>query len=699
MIRIAQQVSRAIRILRGNRDESARASHLVVEKDLLMTYESAFFDQAEREKCSQSTFSERKIMSTKTAFKRVALVAAAALAIGGVTAVSAYATANPATIATPTFTVTGNTGTASAAVVSSTVGTYTAITFGAAATDSVYSVASAGVGSINVPSIAAAANTIATTGVTATSATIFSAASSSDVPGTNAETFGATGMLTNSLAFSAYSAVAGTQTITITGNLTSAITLTITWGAAPVVSAQYSQIVMLAGSTAPGVTGTAPVFLGGTNLSTTAAPTNAGTARAVIGVVTNSSATHTFLTDNVSASLSGPGTLAASVNGTAATLAVNVSTGRSISATETGGFADFTVFGDGTAGLATITLTDTTAGVVLGTRTVTFYGSGVKAVATQNLHVGVAGTSTTLGNTNTNGAPSTTSDLAPATGYYAYTVAVTDANGNAALATVPKAVSSNTAVIASSTCYPDSVTTGTYDCNVVSASGSISGQSATVTFEAEDSSGNYTILATPLTFTVGGAIASEALSTDATSYNALAPITLTVTAKDSSNNAAYDQGLVTGGTALVSSLLSSTQLGGSLASPTVLINGVGTVTGIYAPAVAGDFTISGTDAISGNGEAATPVTATSLGGSADVSANAATDAANEATDAANAATDAANAAADSADAATQAAQDAGDKADAALAAVTALSQQVTTLLSKVAALATAIAKITKKLKA
>ena len=50
MTRIAQQVSRAIRILRGNRDESARASHLVVEKDLLMTYETDLLGQAEREK-------------------------------------------------------------------------------------------------------------------------------------------------------------------------------------------------------------------------------------------------------------------------------------------------------------------------------------------------------------------------------------------------------------------------------------------------------------------------------------------------------------------------------------------------------------------------------------------------------------------------------------------------------------------------
>ena len=90
MTYIAQQVSRALRILRGNRDESARASHLVV-KENLMNFVSKLFGQAEKEKYSQSTFFERKIMSTKTAFKRVALVAAAALAIGGISAVSANA--------------------------------------------------------------------------------------------------------------------------------------------------------------------------------------------------------------------------------------------------------------------------------------------------------------------------------------------------------------------------------------------------------------------------------------------------------------------------------------------------------------------------------------------------------------------------------------------------------------------------------
>jgi len=47
-----------------------------------MTYETDLLGQAEREKFFQSTFFERKTMSTKTAFKPVALVAAAAKLMG-----------------------------------------------------------------------------------------------------------------------------------------------------------------------------------------------------------------------------------------------------------------------------------------------------------------------------------------------------------------------------------------------------------------------------------------------------------------------------------------------------------------------------------------------------------------------------------------------------------------------------------------
>ena len=61
-----------------------------------MTYEVDSLGQAEMKKFFRSTFSERKIMSTKTSFKRIAAVAALALTLGGFSAVSAHAGAGDA---------------------------------------------------------------------------------------------------------------------------------------------------------------------------------------------------------------------------------------------------------------------------------------------------------------------------------------------------------------------------------------------------------------------------------------------------------------------------------------------------------------------------------------------------------------------------------------------------------------------------
>ena len=72
-----KQVSPVIRISRGERDASARATHL----------EAAF------EKYSKTTI-ERKYMSNTTTFKRIALVVIAALAFSGISAVSAQAVQN-----------------------------------------------------------------------------------------------------------------------------------------------------------------------------------------------------------------------------------------------------------------------------------------------------------------------------------------------------------------------------------------------------------------------------------------------------------------------------------------------------------------------------------------------------------------------------------------------------------------------------
>jgi len=93
-----KQVSAAVRILQQKRDASARATHLMVKNDSLITYEKAFEGQAAVKKFFIATFLERKKMSTKTSFKRIALVAASALAIAGFSAIpSANAAGGTAT--------------------------------------------------------------------------------------------------------------------------------------------------------------------------------------------------------------------------------------------------------------------------------------------------------------------------------------------------------------------------------------------------------------------------------------------------------------------------------------------------------------------------------------------------------------------------------------------------------------------------
>ena len=78
-----KQVSPAIRILRGERDASARATHLEAATRKFLV-----------------TTNERKQMSTKTNFKRIALVAVASLGLGVLSSVPSQATF----LQTPTLT-------------------------------------------------------------------------------------------------------------------------------------------------------------------------------------------------------------------------------------------------------------------------------------------------------------------------------------------------------------------------------------------------------------------------------------------------------------------------------------------------------------------------------------------------------------------------------------------------------------------
>ena len=74
----------------GESSESARAIHYAVQKDTLMTYEKGLFAQADPGIVSGST-TERKQMSTKTIYKRIALVAVTALGAGVLSVAPAFA--------------------------------------------------------------------------------------------------------------------------------------------------------------------------------------------------------------------------------------------------------------------------------------------------------------------------------------------------------------------------------------------------------------------------------------------------------------------------------------------------------------------------------------------------------------------------------------------------------------------------------
>ena len=233
-----------------------------------------------------------------------------------------------------------------------------------------------------------------------------------------------------------------------------------------------------------------------------------------------------------------------------------------------------------------------------------------------------------------------------------------------------------------------------------------SSQSATVVVTGVKSGtatitvGNAATLATStITKTLAIKVGAITAKTVAFSMSPTAPqpgekVTLTVTATDASGNAVGD-----GSRNLFSSAGITTSLavqGNSWTANTAavtLVNGTASYT-FYAPTGTGSLEVSATE-----GSSTDSTTKAAITGSVTIvnsAVDAATDAANEAYDAANAATDAALAAAEAADAATTAAQEASD-------AVAALSESVTKLIAglqaQIKSLAAVVAKIAKKVKA
>jgi hypothetical protein len=493
---------------------------------------------------------------------------------------------------------------------------------------------------------------------------------------------------------------AATTTVTVrsfnasTGAASTFAAATVTWGVAAAVSAQYTLLTLNAGA---GTTATGSAD----DTTATVVANTAGTKQFTIQVVAKNQYDVNFTVTTLGASITGPGSLGVA----AATASTATLSGRSVSSAIASNLGHVTVFGDGTSGKSTITITATnSSGVttVLGTKEVTFVGSPATVTASQVLFVAKAGTRL--------GRIPTTSRVATTTGdistHAAMRATVLDAGGNAVVAgNTVRIVSSDESVIVPGTCAEYTVTgsstattpaPGVFECSVSGANGAVSGKTATITFQVRNATtGLWSLSATPITFAIGEAIASVALATDKATYAAGEAMTMTATGKDAAGNKPFD------GQKPYASISANMTVTGIPATTAIIVNGVHTTdssTGtktMFAPSSVGNLVVSGltTNATTGT---AYSVALKIENAELDSALGAAADAAAEATDAANAATDAANAAAEAADAATAAAQDA---ADAVAALSTSVSAMVSDLKKQITALTNLVIKIQKKVKA
>ena len=481
---------------------------------------------------------------------------------------------------------TAGTGSTASALLQQVAGQATA-KFVSGASDSSYTVTSSGVGSILSATPA---------GGTATAAVNLNGSNpSGGVSWTPLVTIQTLSVLTTS-------AVAGTQTLTFqpvgsTGTPGTVITATITWGAAPAVSAQYSLLTLNAEGTNPTTATGAAADTTAKVVSATASATAKFRIQAVLKDQNDANINGLVLGASIT---SGPGTL-----GIIASNAGNTISGRALTVlTGAGNVGSVSVFSDGVSGVAVVTITATSAtGVttVLGTKSVTFVGSAATATVTQNLKVARAGT--VLGLTpTTSRVAATTAATTPA-----FRASVVDAAGIPVVAgSVWKMTSSDETVIVPGTCAEYSVTgtagaavpaPGTFECSVSGANAAVSGKTATITFSVLNAAtGLYSIVAAPITFSVGGAIASTVVSVNKTTFAPGEAIVMVATAKDSAGNAAFD-----GQNPYATTATANMTVGGAFPVHTTafIVGGVHStksatgVDSLFAPASTGAFTVSG----------------------------------------------------------------------------------------------------------
>ena len=628
--------SDAIRILQRDRDASARATHLKAEIGMV----------------PNSTI-ERKIMSTKTSIKRIALVAAAALTLGGFSAVSASAADNTYMFA---YTADGlATGTIANTTANGVAGPANYVTL--AFTNGAVGIATITGGTFGTGSGAVTVNTGSTSAVIATAAT------------------GRLTVLTPTVGTITVNYYNNVSAGVYSSTVTESVVITVKAAAsAGVYSASNSSVYIGAGETFTTLAAdvTTPISKVKTYVATDSA-----TATILVnyldGTGTSGAAITEAAKDSLTATItSGPGTLyVPTIAGGATTgyvfdsrvaswsvasgFKASDSVGKfSVSALpDNTGRVAFMVFANGAAGVTTVTIKNA-AGTVVGTKTLTFTGTDVSSIAL------------TVVKSNVN------ADKGSATSAVISAV-LKDSAGNAVVGTtwaptVTYDVSTKGTLLIEADNGADTRTsdaTGkvTYGWTPVAAA------YGPVTVTVTDPTTKATASAT---ITLSSPIAKTVTITAPASADLGTPFSFTVTAKDANGYGIPD---ALTAAAIVASAshyagVTTTDLSGTFAGGVATIKATGP--SVSATTGKSTFTLVGTA-----GTAATNLVSTLTGTDVVVSYTiSGTDSSSLAYDAASAATDAANNAYEEAQNATQAASD-------ALAAVKALAVQVKALIALV----------------
>jgi hypothetical protein len=534
-------------------------------------------------------------MSTKTTFKRIALVAVASLGFGLMTAIPSNAAYNDLACTTAGS---GANATSVACGQNSGANNYVVLTAGAS---DIYVTITGG------------------TFAGGATSKVMSAASTVSIPTTAAGT----------ITVSGYTFSGGAQSSVVTDT----VTITVTDAAAAALAASRAAGTYFDHSTAFISTSTgADATVDSSSVISPKAASATPVAR--VTVKQYSSTDNTVGMVDASAKLvtvavvGGAGYVSTANNGTLA--------GPSSSATADAS-SDFYIYPNGNSGVASVTVS--VNGVLLATKSVTFYGSTATvsaAVATTVLKIG----------SNTAAVKAT----------------ALDSLGNPVPGVALYLVSGTAATVATGTSLGSTGADGTLTAAVSGVA--VGTSSLKISTDAAAADGSISSAATSVRVSDSTPTA-VALSFDKASYLPGEAAVITATITNAAGAVPAGPYTVLTGTASSSLVMTS----GALPGATITTTGnAGTATfNVNMPLSAGSVTVSAT------GVAGVTVTGATVDVTGGVAQDA-VDAANDATDAANAALDAANAAADAADAATAAAQDAGDMAVAAAEAAGEIAQ-------------------------